>query len=139
LLVRVVGSTIGCSGWLWPLRGRADELRERTGVDDPGDAECPPEGAPPLRQRETTRIEMKVRTATRSSTGQIGYDAEDRLAGSPHLGLLARRLGTVLDRDDPQQLGGWCTSPATHTGAHRERATYHCGSLPCIAPARLAR
>jgi len=119
LLVRVDGSTIGCSGWPRSSRGRADELRERTGVDDSGDAECPPEGAPPLRQHETTRIEMNVRTATRSSTGQVGYDAEDRLARFPRLGLLARRLGTVLDRDDPQQLGGWCTSPATHTGAHR--------------------
>src|SRR3989440_13062908 len=40
------------------------------------------------------------------------------------------RLVLVHDRDDSQQLGGLGTFPATHTGAHRSRATYHYESLP---------
>ena len=40
------------------------------------------------------------------------------------------RLAISHDRDDSQQLGGFDTLPATHTGAHRRRAAYHVESLP---------
>jgi len=111
-------------------RALVDMLAQRTGVDDPGDSQRAPEGTTSLRHGETVRIGVNVRTPARPSTGQIGYDTEDRLAGW----FPARRLGTVLNRDDPQQLGGWCAAPATHTGAHRGRATYHRRSLPCMRP-----
>jgi hypothetical protein len=66
---------------------------------------------------------MNVRTPARPATGWIGDCDEDRRADDS-----ARRLDEA--RDDPQQLGGWCTAPASHTGAHRGRATYHGRSLP---------
>jgi hypothetical protein len=28
-------------------------------------------------------------------------------------------INIIPDRDNPQQLGGWRSLPATHTGAHR--------------------
>jgi hypothetical protein len=140
LAVRVgLRPTIGGSG---RLLGRAadrpaDELHQWTGVEDTGDAQRTPEGAAPLRQCETPGIGMQMSTTTRPSTGRIWYDTEDRLAGTPPWGLLLARRLRVLDRDNPQQLGGWCASPATHTRAHRRRATYHRGILPCSAPLRL--
>src|SRR6266536_5608038 len=53
----------------------------------------------------------------------------------PGPGARRVRLGddlsvTPLDRDDSQQLGGFGALPATHTGAYRRRAAYHCESLP---------
>src|SRR3989440_3366294 len=46
------------------------------------------------------------------------------------IGLDDDRIAIAYDRDDSQQLGGLDTFPATHTGAHRSRATYHYESLP---------
>ena len=66
---------------------------------------------------------MNVRTPARPATERIGDDDEDRRARIP-----ARRLGGA--RYHPQQLGGWSTTPTTHAGAHRGRATYHDKSLP---------
>jgi hypothetical protein len=80
-----------------------DVLTQRSGVENTGDPQRSPEGSTPLRQRETVRIGVNVRTPARPSTSRVGYDAEDRRAGFPRLGdLLARRLGGVLNRDNPQ-------------------------------------
>src|SRR5262249_54812629 len=41
------------------------------------------------------------------------------------------------NRNDSQQLGGFGALPATHTGAYRRRAAYHCESLPrCLGVSR---
>ena len=49
-------------------------LGERTEVQDPGHTQRAPEGATPLRQRETGRIGMHVRAPPRQSTGRIGQE-----------------------------------------------------------------
>ncbi len=51
-----------------------------------------------------------MRSPARPSAGGVGYEPE---------------TGTVLDRHNTQQLGGWRAIPATHTGADRIRTTYH--------------
>jgi hypothetical protein len=80
-----------------------DVLGQRTGVQNTGDPQRSPEGSSPPRQRETVRIGVNVRTPARPSTGRVGYDADNRRAGfSPWGVLLARRLGGVLNRDNPQ-------------------------------------
>ncbi|GAA1812469.1 hypothetical protein GCM10009835_35120 [Planosporangium flavigriseum] len=111
----------------------ANGLGERTGVQDTGDAKRTPEGAAPLRQRETRRVGMNMCSPARPSACRIGNKAE--------------RISAVLDRDCPQQLGGWHALPATHTGAYRPSkldrrrkcATYHLTILPSWAFRRLAR
>jgi hypothetical protein len=97
---------------------RADVCVEWAGVDEADDPQRTPEGATLLRSTETGRIGVNVRTPTRPAPKWIGDDDEDRRAGNP-----TRRLGG--DRNHPQQLGGWSTTPTTHTGARRGRATYH--------------
>jgi hypothetical protein len=52
---------------------------------------------------------MQVRSPTRQSTGRIGNETVASLTGN---------------RDDPQQIGGRRTLPATHAGAHRPRTSY---------------
>ncbi|GAB3082042.1 hypothetical protein GCM10027186_45930 [Micromonospora schwarzwaldensis] len=90
---------------------RVDVLGKRAVVGDPGDPQCPPEGAAPHRLREAGRIGVHVRSPTRQSAGRIG----------PETGLTS----LVTDRDDPQQLAGRRSFPAAHTGALRQRASYH--------------
>jgi hypothetical protein len=49
------------------------------------------------------------------------------------IGRKTELVSTLLDRDYPQQLGGWHALPATYTGAYwsskldrrRKRVTYH--------------
>jgi hypothetical protein len=97
----------------------ADYLGERPGVNDTRDTKRAPEGAATLRQRETRRVGMNMCSPARPPACRIGRKAEP--------------VSTVLDRDYPQQLGGWHALPATHTGAHRPSeldrrrkcATYH--------------
>jgi hypothetical protein len=72
--------------------GASHRLGQRTGVDDTGDTQRAPEGAAALRQRETSRIRMQVRSPTRPPAGRIRHEAE--------------LLSIGLDRDKPQQLGG---------------------------------
>jgi hypothetical protein len=63
--------TIGGS----PRHGdRVEVLGERTGVRDTGEAQRPPEGAAPLRQREAGRIRMQMRSPTRRPAGRIGME-----------------------------------------------------------------
>jgi len=102
LLVRVGldAPTAGGAG-----RGGGDRLGQLTGVDDTGDAQRTPEGVTSLRQCETDRIAMQVCPSTRPPAGRIGQRTE-----------LTRRM---LDRDDPQQLGGWRALPASDAGAYR--------------------
>ncbi len=95
--------------------GGTDRLGQRTGVQDTGEAQRAPEGSTTLRQYEAGRIRMQVNSPTRLSASWIRHETECR----------ARPFSTTLDRDNPQQLGGWRATPATHTGAHRIRATYH--------------
>jgi hypothetical protein len=85
LLVRVGldTPTVGGAG-----RGGGNRLGQLTGVDDTGDTQRPPEGAPSLRQCETAGIGMQMRSPPRPPAGRIGHRAE-----------LARQ---ALDRDDPQ-------------------------------------
>jgi hypothetical protein len=118
LLVRVErdASTIGGSERIGVA---ADRLGERPGVDDTGYTKRAPEGAATLRQREARRIGMHVRSPARPSAYRIRHKTE--------------LVSSVLDRDNPQQLGGWHALPATHTCAHRTSepvrrrkcATYH--------------
>jgi hypothetical protein len=49
-------------------------LGERTEVEDPGHTQRAPEGATPLRQRETSRIGVHVRAPPRQSAGRIGQE-----------------------------------------------------------------
>jgi hypothetical protein len=55
---------------------RTDVLGQRTSVQDTGDAQRPPEGATPLRQREASRIRVKVRSPARQSAIRIGLEPE---------------------------------------------------------------
>src|SRR5262245_35937871 len=95
LAVRVGHSrpTNGCSG--------LEVIHQRTGVNDTSDTQGTPKGAPTFRQRETCQIGMHVRAPTGLPTCRVGHD------------------NAVLVRYDPQQLGGWRASPATHTCACR--------------------
>ena len=85
-------------------------LDQRTGVQDTGDTQRAPEGAATLRQRDASRIGMYMRSPTRQFASRIGDETE---------------ISSAPDRDHAQQLGGRCTSPATHTGAFRPRTSYH--------------
>jgi hypothetical protein len=49
-------------------------LGERTEIQDPGHTQRTPEGATSLRQRETGRIGMQMRSPPRQSTGRIGLE-----------------------------------------------------------------
>jgi hypothetical protein len=66
---------------------------------------------PALSKREASRIGMQMNSPTRPSARQVGHKGEN----------------TTLThfRDDSQQLLGWRTYPATHTGALRRRTSYH--------------
>jgi hypothetical protein len=94
---------------------------QRSGVDDPGDAQCTPEGATALRKCEAGRIGVQVRSPSRPDARRIGLDGDQLVTGL---------IDTARDRDDSQQLGGFGTLPTTHTGAYRRRAAYHVESLP---------
>lgn len=64
-------------------------LRERTGVEDTGESQRPPEGATPLRQREASRIGMQMRSPARQYAARVRLEPET-ISGA--------------DRDEPQQL-----------------------------------
>ena len=103
------------SGWgLRAHRRRFRSLRyrsgQRSGVDDTGDAQRAPEGAAALRKREASRIRMQVRSPTRLSACRIRHDAE--------------MISAEIDRDEPQQLGGWHTLPTADARADGWRVTY---------------
>mgnify|MGYP007126046172 CR=1 FL=1 len=66
-LVRPVGRTRGY---------RTDVLDQLTGIGDPGQPQCPPEGSAPLRQRETSRIGMHVCPPARQLTSRIRLQAK---------------------------------------------------------------
>jgi hypothetical protein len=51
-------------------------LGQRTGVSNTSESQRPPEGATPLRQREASRIKVKVRSPTRQSAARIGLKPE---------------------------------------------------------------
>jgi len=51
-------------------------LGQQPGVSNTSESQRPPEGATPLRQREASRIRMKVRSPTRQSTARIGLKPE---------------------------------------------------------------
>ncbi len=97
-----------------------DELGQQICVRNPGHPQRAPKCSAALRQCETCRIEVYVRTPARPSVIRVRHDP------------------LIQSGDDPQQLGGWCATPATHTGAHRGRATYHSTSLPWLRRKRLA-
>lgn len=65
-------------------------LGKRTGVDDTGEPQRPPEGATPFRQREAGRIKMQMRPPTRQYAARVGLEPE---------------IISGADRDEPQQLG----------------------------------
>jgi hypothetical protein len=102
--------TSGCSECV-------EVLGERAGVDGTGDAQRAPEGAATLRQRETGGIGMQMRPPTLPPPSRIGHET----VPETRTGLVT----AVLDRDNPQQLGGRRADPAPHTRSHRGRATYH--------------
>ncbi|GIJ77078.1 hypothetical protein Xph01_15100 [Micromonospora phaseoli] len=85
-------------------------LREGPVIRNPGDSQRAPEGTSPRCLREAGRIWMQVRSPTRQTAGRIDSEAQT----SP-----------VADRDDPQQFTGRHAPSATHTGAFRQRASYH--------------
>jgi hypothetical protein len=104
-----------------PAVGFSEKLPQRAGVGDPGDAQRAPEGATPLRERETGRIGVQMSSTTGPDACRIGFEDSDAVHG--------------LGRDNSQQLGGRGPLPATHTGPDRQkspvrrirrtRATYH--------------
>jgi hypothetical protein len=51
-------------------------LGQQTGVSNTSESQRPPEGTTPLRQREASRIRMKVRSPTRQSAARIGLKPE---------------------------------------------------------------
>jgi hypothetical protein len=118
LLVRV-GRDAPTIGGSERIDVATDGPGERSGVDDTRDTKRAPEGAATLRQREACRIGMHMCPPPRPSACRIGRKAE--------------LVSAVLDRDYPQQLGGWRALPATDTCAHRpgepdrrrKCATYH--------------
>jgi hypothetical protein len=63
--------------------GRADVLGQRTGVEDTGETQRTPEGATPLRQRETSRIGMQMNSPTRQSACGIGLQPKTGAAIDP--------------------------------------------------------
>jgi hypothetical protein len=78
-----------------------DELTQRTGVDDAGDAKGAPEGPPPLRLRETGRVGVDMRTPAVSSTLRVGYYVEHRRTGIPARRVRGEPVLGAADRDDP--------------------------------------
>jgi hypothetical protein len=92
---------------------------QRAGVEDTGDAQGSPEGAPTLRKREASRIRMQVCPSTRPSACRISHDAEV--------------ISAEIDRDEPQQLGGWHTLPTADARADGWRVTYQRGVYPALS------
>jgi hypothetical protein len=65
-------------------------------VEDPGEAQRAPEGVSSLGQCEAGRVGVDVCTSARPSTARIRDDVHRDTT----------RLRMLLNRDDPQQLGG---------------------------------
>jgi hypothetical protein len=51
-------------------------LGQQTGVSNTSESQRPPEGTTPLRQREASRIRMKMRSSTRQTAVRIGLKPE---------------------------------------------------------------
>jgi hypothetical protein len=68
-------------------------LGQWTGVSNTVESQRAPEGTAPLRQREASRIRVKVRPPARQSAIRIGLEPE----------VIPRS-----HRDEPQQCGGRC-------------------------------
>ena len=85
-------------------RDRADVLGQQTGVSNTGESQRTPEGAAPLRQREASRIRMKMRSPTRQSAVRIGLEAE----------MFSRSR-----RDEPHQCGGRRAFTTADAGSRR--------------------
>ena len=66
-------------------------LGQQTGVSNTGESQRPPEGATPLRQREASRIGMKMCSPARQSAARIGLEPE---------------INPGTGRDEPKQRGG---------------------------------
>jgi hypothetical protein len=72
---------------------------------------------PALSKREASRIGMQMNSSTRPSARRVGHKGDYATIGD---------IATFAHvRDDSQQLIGWRTLPATHTGAFRRRTSYH--------------
>jgi hypothetical protein len=82
--------TIGGSG---RHGDRPDVLGQRTGVSNTVESQRAPEGPAPLRQREASRIRVKMRSPPRQSAIRIGLEPE----------VIPRS-----HRDEPQQCDGRC-------------------------------
>ena len=72
LAVRVGRSRPPSAVPTWLSCRRMRRLGQRTGVQDSGEAQRPPEGAPTLRKREASRIRMQVRSPARPSAAGSG-------------------------------------------------------------------
>jgi len=120
---------------------------DRIGVRDACHPQRAPERAASHRLSEACGIEVQVCAPAGTPAGGIGNDVDSTGGGS--IAVFTGRIGVapgaagadgsssacaevgdrVLtaagDGDDPQQFGGWRALPATHTRAHRIRATYH--------------
>ena len=68
-------------------------LGQQTGVSNTGETQRTPEGATPLRLRETGRIGMQMRSPPRQPAARIGLEAE---------------IIPVSHRDEPHQCEGRC-------------------------------
>jgi hypothetical protein len=60
-----------------------------------------------------------VRSSTRPSACRIRHDTE--------------LISAEIDRDDPQQLGGWHTFPTADARANRRCVTYHREVYPALS------
>jgi hypothetical protein len=85
-------------------RDRADVLGQQTGVSNTGESQRTPEGTAPLRQREASRIRMKVRSPARQSAVRIGLKPEK----------ISR-----FHRDEPHQCGGRRAFATADAGSRR--------------------
>jgi hypothetical protein len=121
---------------------------DRIGVRDTRHPQRAPERAASHRLSEACGIVVQVCAPAGTPAGGIGNDV-DSTGGGSSIAVSTDRIGIALgatgaddsssacadvgdrvftaarDGDDPQQFGGWRTLPATHTRAHRIRATYH--------------
>jgi hypothetical protein len=71
---------------------------------------------------------MQVRTPAGQFASRIGNDVQNDGARAFVVHVPGRIAGLGRDpghSDNPQQFGGWRPAPATHTSAHRIRATCH--------------
>ena len=87
------------------LVDRTDVPGQQPGVRNTGQSQRPPEGAPPLSQREAGRIKMHMCSPTRQPAAWV---------------RLKPMTGLRPDRDEPQQFRVRRAFAAADTGAHRQ-------------------